>query len=175
MCVCVCVFWIYEYFAFFLLRDVVENLKYWLDLWLSSLLIAFISLCFSSFWKTVFYKVRQLLDRSSTTFYLSSPLDFLSRQKLSHTLSIEVSGLCLDSFSIHRETFCLANRSSTDSRSIKVGFCSMAALQLLDLLRPSYMHYFLHVLHLSIILSSIASYFITFMHLYRFLVPSWSS
>ena len=37
------------------------------------------------------------------------------------------------------------------------------------------MHCFSHVLHLSIILSSIASYFITFMHLYGFLVPPWSS
>ena len=37
------------------------------------------------------------------------------------------------------------------------------------------MHCFSHVLHLSIILSSIASCFITFMHLYGFLVPPWSS
>ena len=35
--------------------------------------------------------------------------------------------------------------------------------------------YFSHVLHLSIILSSIASYFITFMHLYGFFVLPWSS
>ena len=34
---------------------------------------------------------------------------------------------------------------------------------------------FSHILHLSIILSSIASYFITFMHLYGFLVLPWSS
>ena len=37
------------------------------------------------------------------------------------------------------------------------------------------MHCFSHVLHLSLILSSIASCFITFMHLYGFLVPPWSS
>ena len=37
------------------------------------------------------------------------------------------------------------------------------------------MHCFSHVLHLFVILSSIASYFITFMHFYGFLVPPWSS
>ena len=37
------------------------------------------------------------------------------------------------------------------------------------------MHYFSHVLHLSFILSSIASCFITFMHFYGFFVPPWSS
>ena len=37
------------------------------------------------------------------------------------------------------------------------------------------MHCFSHVLHLSIIFSSIASYFITFMHFYGFFVPPWSS
>ena len=48
--------------------------------------------------------------------------------------------------------------------------CFLPARQLLDLSRPSYMHCASHVLHLSIILSSIASCFITFMHLYGFLV-----
>ena len=37
------------------------------------------------------------------------------------------------------------------------------------------MHCFSHVLHFSIILSSITSYFFTFMHLYRFLMSPWSS
>ena len=37
------------------------------------------------------------------------------------------------------------------------------------------MHCFSHVLHLSFILSSIASCFITFMHFYGFFVPYWSS
>ena len=37
------------------------------------------------------------------------------------------------------------------------------------------MHCFSHVLHLSFILSSIASCFITFMHFYGFFVPSWWS
>ena len=51
-----------------------------------------------------------------------------------------------------------------------LGFLSIAARQLLYLLS--------HVLHLSIILSSIASCFIAFMHLYGFLGPLdhlWSS
>ena len=60
-------------------------------------------------------------------------------------------------------------------RSIEVGFCLIAAWHLLDLSRSSCMHYFSHVLHISFILSSIASLFITFMHLYRFLMPPWSS
>ena len=56
-----------------------------------------------------------------------------------------------------------------------LGFLSIAAWQLLDLLRPYCMHCFSHVLYLSIILSSIASCFVAFMHLYEFLVPPWSS
>ena len=102
-----CLFWIYECFAFFfLLRDVFESLKCCLDLCWVACLIAFISLCFSSLWKIAFYQARQLLDRSSTNCYLSSPLDFFSQQILSLFRSIELSGICLNSF-------------STDSRSIK--------------------------------------------------------
>ena len=104
ICVCVCVCWIMN--AFFLLlwlllllRDVFESLICWLDLCLSSLLIAFISMCFSSLWKTHFLQARQLLDKSSTDSYLSSPLDFLSRQKLVQFRSIELFGIHLDSFS----------------------------------------------------------------------------
>ena len=95
--------------------------------------------------------------------------------------SIEIleiqSRYLLDRFLIHRETFCLANRSSTDSRSIEVDFCSIAAQQIefLDLSRSSCMHCFSHVLHLFVILTSIASCFITFMYFYGFLVPPWSS
>ena len=47
--------------------------------------------------------------------------------------------------------------------------------KLLDLSRSSFMHCFSHVLHLSFILSFIASLFITFMHLYGFFVTPWSS
>ena len=54
---------------------------------------------FSSLCKTAFYLARQLLDRFSTNSYLSKPLDFFSRQILLHLRSIELSGICLDSFS----------------------------------------------------------------------------
>ena len=169
MRVCVLDIWM---LCFFLLRDVFESLKYWLDLWLSSLFVAFISICFSSLWKTAFYQARQLLDRSSTAFYLSSLLNFFYQQKITQIRSIEISGVLLNRIStassIHRETFYLADRSSIDSRSIEVGFYSIAARQLLDLSGPSCMHcfFFSHVLHLSG-----PSCFITFMHLFGFLVP----
>ena len=45
----------------------------------------------------------------------------------------------------------------------------------LDLSRSFCLHCFSHVLHISFILSSIASFFITSMHLYWFFVPPWSS
>ena len=73
----------------------------------------------------------------------------------------------------------LIDTSLTDSRYIEVGFFSIDSRNLLDQLRYPCMHFiflcFSHVLHLSIILLSIASYFITFLHLYGFLVPPWSS
>ena len=101
------------------------------------------SLCvFPLFEKLLFIK----LDKSSTAFYLLSLLNFFSRQKLTQFQSIKISGVLLNRISIassiHRETFCLADRSSTDSRSIEVGICSIAARQLLDLSGPSYMHCF---------------------------------
>ena len=122
-------------------------------------------LCFSLLWKTGFKQSRQLLDTSWQLVYLLSPLIFF----LSH------SRYLLDRFSIHRETFCLLDRCSIVVQSIKVGFCMIATRQLLDLSRSSYMHYFSHVLHLSIILSSITFCFIIFMHFYGFLLPPWSS
>ena len=133
MCVCVRVFWIYECFAFFLLRDVLESLTCWLNLWLSSLLFAFTSMCFFPSLKTPFLQARQFLDKSSTDSHLSSPFFFFSGQKLTQFRSVEISGVFLDNFSMHRETFCLADRSSIDSRSIEDGFYSIAAWQLLNL------------------------------------------
>ena len=84
MCVCVCIL-DHECFAFFLLRDVFESLTCWLNLCLSSLLVAFISMCFSSLKKLFFIK----LDSFSTDVYPSRPLDFFSQQILSHLWSIE--------------------------------------------------------------------------------------
>ena len=129
VCVRVLDFWM---LCVFLLRDVFESLTCWLDLCLSSLLVAFISKCFSSLWKTHFLQAWQLFDKSSIDSYLLSPLGFLSRQKLAHTRSIKLSGICLDSFSIHRETFCLADRFSTESRSIKVLLQSIDSQEHLD-------------------------------------------
>ena len=131
VCVCVCVLDLWM-LCIFLLRDVFESLKCWLDLWLSSLLVAFISMCFSSFWKTVFYQARQLLDRSSIASCLSSLLDFFSRQILSHIRSIELFGICLDSFSIHRESFYPADKFSTEVRSIELILSSTNSRKLLD-------------------------------------------
>ena len=130
------------------------------------------SLCvFPLFEKLFFIKLDNFsTDPQQLSIYQAPWTSFLDRSYHILDLSKFLDFVSIVYRSIKK--FYLANRSSTDSRSIKVGFCSIAALQLLDLLRPSYMHYFSHVLHLSIILSSIASYFITFMHLYRFLVPS---
>ena len=131
-----------------------------MDLWLSSMIDCIHVYVFSLLWKTAFKQYRQLLDTSQQLGYLSSSLAFFYR--------------ILASFSIHRGSFWMLDRFSIAVQSIKVGFCSIAAQQLLD---PwsSCMHCFSHVLHLSFILSSIASCFIRFMHLYGFFVPPWSS
>ena len=76
VCVCVCVLDL-EYFAY-MLRDVLRYFICCLDLWLSSLLVAFISMCFFLLWKTPFLQARQLLDRSWTASLLSSPSFFFS-------------------------------------------------------------------------------------------------
>ena len=83
-----------------LLRDVFESLNCCLDLCWVACLFEFISMYFSSLWKTVFYQARQLLDISSTASYLLSLLDFFSQQNLLQFWSIELSGICLDSFLI---------------------------------------------------------------------------
>ena len=51
-----------------------ESLMCWLDLCLSSLLVAFISMCFSHLWKTPSLQAWQLLDKSSTDSLLSKIL-----------------------------------------------------------------------------------------------------
>ena len=66
----------------------------------------------------VFFLLKKLLffklNRSSTDSFLSSPLDFLSRQKLAQFRSIELSGICLDSFSIHRDLW-VSSRQNLDN------------------------------------------------------------
>ena len=114
-----------------------ESLICWLDLCLSSLLVAFISICFSSLWKTSFLQARQLLDRSLTDSLLSSPsfsfswrildpsrfLGFSSIDSRQLLRSIEPNfwALCLaDRFSIQRGDFSI-DRSSTAPQQIH--FC----------------------------------------------------
>ena len=94
--VCVCVYVLDLWMLCIVLwRDVFESLTCWLDLCLSSLLVAFISMCFSSLWKTPFFKLdsfstdpRQLLiywapwtsflDRFYRIFDPSSFLEYVS-------------------------------------------------------------------------------------------------
>ena len=104
-----------------------ESLICQLDLCLSSLFVAFISLCFSSLWKTCFYQARQLLDR----FTFNEPLFLL--------LSTEVNDFDL---SRYLEFFSIASRSieklsfwliDPQQILIEVGFCSIASRQFLDL------------------------------------------
>ena len=121
MCVC-SFFWIFECFAFSC-WEMFWELNMLIGSMLSCLLVAFIFMCFSLFWKTFFLQARQLLDKSLIDSFLSSfsssclnwsycntdPLSFL---KILDKISIDTS--------IHRDTFYLANRFSTTSRSIKV-------------------------------------------------------
>ena len=83
-------------------------------------------------------------------FFHLENLIFLQTRQLLNTFrqlgclsSFSASFYCIiDSFWIHRETFCLLDRCLIAVRSIDVGFCLIAAQQLLDLSRSSCMHYF---------------------------------
>ena len=162
--VCVCVFGIY------VLKIVVERIGSLVKLhaWLHSYL------CFSFLWKTVFEHLNNFLipldnfqsikplfssclDRSYCNLDPSRFLDFVSiasRQILDQSRNFLSSWQILDP-----SRLASVDSYSTTSRSIEI---------LLHTL-------FSHVLHLSFIFSSISSCFITFMHLYGFLVPPWSS
>ena len=99
-----CVFWIYGCFAY-ILRLVFESLICCLDLWLSSLLVAFIFMCFSSLEIFLFFK----LDSSSIDSFLSSfSFSFLDRS-LTYSQSIVEFSCAL----------CLLDSIPTTSRSIK--------------------------------------------------------
>ena len=104
----------------------------WLGCWFEQLVCCIHLFVFFLSLKNSFLQARQLFDRSTTASYLLSPLDFFSRQILSHIRSIELSGVCLDSFSIHRETLRLADRFSTKSRSIEELLPSTDSRQHLD-------------------------------------------
>ena len=103
------------------------------------------------------------LDTSSTPGNLSRFFSF----------SLSQSWYLLDNFSIHRESFCLLDSFSITVRSIEV--CSIAARHLSISRDPLACIVFHMSCIFLIILSSIASYFITFMNLYGFLMPPWSS
>ena len=68
----------------------------------------------------------------------------------------------------------ISSGSSIAAQSIEVGFC-LTVSRHLSIHQDFFfcMHCFSHVLHLSFILSSIASCFITFMHFYGFFVNMW--
>ena len=106
-------------------------------------------LCFSLLWKTVFKVISTAPQHLSTPGFSMKIFSWFLLQSR-HLLTAKW---------IDREISCLLDSFSTS----------------LDQSRSSYMHYFSYVLHLSFILSSIASCFITFMHFYRFFLPPWSS
>ena len=157
---CLMCLWIQECFA--------SRVKVWfecltccLDACLSSHLVAFSSYVFSLPEKPLFYILDSFLIESRQIPLLLRFLGLTSIASRQMGRSIEPKSCALY----------LLDTSSIDSRSLEVGFFSIASQQLLNLSRPSCMHFFSHVLHFSILLSSIASCFITFMHLYGFLVP----
>ena len=142
-----------------------ESLICWFDVWVSSLIYAFISICFSLLEKSLFFKLESSLTHPRQISFLSSLF----------VISTDLWQLLDPLRNFSKISIC-----PIDSRQILdplrfLGFHLIATRQLLDLSRPSCMQFFSYVLHLSFILSSIASCFITFMHFYGFLVPSLSS
>ena len=94
-----------------------ESLICCLDLCLSSLLVAFISTCFSLLWKTPFLQAQQLLDRSSIDSFLSSFLSSTSIETSIDLRSIEENFWALylaNRFWIHRSDF-VVDKSTTNS------------------------------------------------------------
>ena len=164
VCVCVCVFWIYMLCILFKMSF--ESLICWFDAWVSSLIYAFISMCFFLLEKLLFFKLDSSLSHPRQISFLSSLLLVISTDPLQLlNLSKKISKFCV----------CPIDSRQILDPSRFLGFLSIATRQLLNLSRPCCMHCFSHVLLLSIILSSITSYFFTFMHLYGFLVSPWSS
>ena len=107
---------------FFLLRDGFESLTCRLNPCLSSLLVAFIFMCFSSLknhFSSSSIASRQILNK----FTFIEPLFLLVSTKVS-AISIHrdfwtLSRQLFNRFSIHRETLCLADTSLTASRSVE--------------------------------------------------------
>ena len=125
------------------------------------MIYAFISICFSLLEKSLFFKLESSLTHPRQISFLSSLLLVISTDPLQLlNLSKKISKFCV----------CPIDSQQILDPSRFLGFLSIATRQLLNLSRPCCMHCFSHVLLLSIILSSITSYFFTFMHLYGFLV-----
>ena len=112
-----------------------ESLICWLDLWLSSHLVAFSSYVFFSLEKPLFCILDSFSIESWQLPLLSRFLGFTSTISQQIGQSIEPKSCAI----------CLLDTSLTDSQSIEVGFYSIAARQFLDLLRPSCMQCFSHV------------------------------
>ena len=117
MCVCVC--FGSKCLTFFLIRDVFESLKYFLDLWLSSMFDC-IHIC-------VFLFFENMILSNLDSF--SIPLDneaiyraFLTSFLNSCYRNLNPSGFLrfnLDSYSIHRGSFWMLNRCSIAPQSIE--------------------------------------------------------
>ena len=138
-------------------------------------MLDYIHICVFLFFEKLFLSISTATWYLSTDCYLSSFSFFFSQYKLTQSQSIELSGLCLNCLSTNSQSIEKLSIWPIDPRQILDPSRLAFARQLLNLSRSSYMYCFLHVLHLSIILSCIASCFITFIHLYVFLLPPWSS
>ena len=116
MCACVLRFMC---LIFFLLRDDFESLKCCLDPWLSCMFDC-IHVCIFLFFEKLF------LSSSTTSRQIAIYRDhwatFFNRSYRIFDPS-KFSEICLNSFSIHQKSFCLSDRFSTASRSIKVFCC----------------------------------------------------
>ena len=122
MCVCVLDLWMLCLFV----ERCFESLTYWVDLCLSSLLVAFICICFSSLEKLLFFKLDSFLTDTSTHPFLLSLFALLSIDTRQYA---DPSRFSSDLFV-----------SSTDPQHIldpsrSLGFFLIAPQQLLDPLR----------------------------------------
>ena len=129
--VCVCVFWIYMLCILFEMSF--ESLICWFDVWVSSLIYAFISMCFPLLEKPLFFK----LDSSSSH---PRQISFLSGLLL--VISTDPQQLFDPSKKISKLSVCPINSRQILDPSRFLGFLSITAQQVLNLLRPSCMYCF---------------------------------
>ena len=161
-----------------LLRDDFERLIWCLDHWLSCMLDCIHVYVF-------LFSKKLILKASSTSGYLLSFQAFsYCNLNTSSTPcgSIEkvlvpliASQHLVDQSSLISCVWCCCTSTLAWHLYLSMAKSSTPSSTPLDLLRSFCMHCFSHVLHISFVLSSIASCFITFMHLYGFFVPPSSS